>query len=55
MKGEAVASDFPLWADQELSRKLPALREAGEGPQVEFKSEFPAQAQLGDIRVKPTQ
>ena len=33
------------WADQRLSRELPVLRARGEGPNLEFKEEFPSNAQ----------
>jgi ATP-dependent DNA helicase RecG len=32
------------WADAELSKELPGLRTEGEGPTLEYKREFPAQA-----------
>jgi predicted HTH transcriptional regulator len=32
------------WADAELSMELPGLRSEGEGPTLEYKREFPAQA-----------
>jgi len=32
------------WADAELSRRLPDIRAAGEGPEVEFKEQWPDKA-----------
>ena len=34
---------IPAWADEQLSRDLPALRAMGEGQQLEFKADFPPQ------------
>ena len=35
---------IPRWADEDLSKRLPAIREEGEGQFAEFKVDFPAQA-----------
>ena len=39
-----MANIIPQWADQQLSANLQNVREAGEGPAVEFKERFPEQA-----------
>lgn len=36
--------DTPVWADAELSLELPALRSRGEGQDLEYKREFPGNA-----------
>lgn len=36
-------SNYSTWADQELSAKLPSLREQGEGQSLEYKQFFPKQ------------
>lgn len=38
------STQIPEWADQELSRLLPALRRTGEGQHIEFKTQLPEQA-----------
>ena len=37
-------SGLPQWADGNLSIEMPLLRERGEGQELEFKRDFPAQA-----------
>src|SRR5271154_5307530 len=41
---EPKMNSFPQWADELLSEELPALRGTGEGPQIEFKADFPEQS-----------
>lgn len=36
---------FPTWADEQLSKDLPILRSQGESQHLEFKKEFPSNAQ----------
>lgn len=39
-----MSDALPKWADEELSKELPVLRERGEGVDLEFKADFPSQA-----------
>jgi predicted HTH transcriptional regulator len=37
--------EIPIWADEQLSNDLPILRSQGESQYLEFKKEFPSNAQ----------
>lgn len=39
-----MSSPLPLWADPQLSAALPTICARGEGPDAEFKKQFPEQA-----------